>query len=73
MKAVTLSSKSQIVIPRDIRKALRLRAGDKLLIEAVGDRLVILQKPKSFAAALAGLGRGLYPDNYLKKERESWD
>jgi len=73
MKEVTLSSKSQIVIPRDVRKALRLKAGDKLLIEVLGDRVVLLQKPKSFAAALLGRATGLYPADYMKKERESWD
>jgi hypothetical protein len=32
-----------------------------------------MRKPKSFAAALAGLGRGLHPEDYLKKEREIWE
>ncbi len=73
MAEATLSSKNQVVIPREARKALGLKPGDKLLFTVMGDRLIVIEKPKSFAAALRGLGRGLYPPDYLKKERESWD
>jgi AbrB family looped-hinge helix DNA binding protein len=73
MAEATLSSKNQIVIPREARKALGLKPGDKLLVVVQGDRIIVLQKPKSYAAALQGIGRGLYPADYLKKERESWD
>ncbi len=73
MAEATLSSKNQVVIPREARKALGLKPGDKLLFTVLGDRLIVIEKPKSFAAALRGLGRGLYPPDYLKKERESWD
>jgi AbrB family looped-hinge helix DNA binding protein len=73
MAEATLSSKNQVVIPREARKALGLKAGDKVLFTVMGDRIIMIQKPKSFAAALRGLGRGLYPPGYLEKERESWD
>jgi AbrB family looped-hinge helix DNA binding protein len=69
----TLSSKNQIVIPREARKALGLKPGDKLLVVLQGDNIIVLQKPKSYRKAISGLGRGLYPDDYLKKERESWE
>lgn len=71
MADVILSSKNQIVIPRKARKALGLKPGDKLLVVLRGNCLIILEKPKSYAAA--GLGRGLYPEDYLQKERESWE
>ncbi|HTB92928.1 MAG TPA: AbrB/MazE/SpoVT family DNA-binding domain-containing protein [Candidatus Sulfotelmatobacter sp.] len=73
MAEATLSSKNQIVIPREARKALGLKPGDKLLVVLLGDDLIVLRKPKSYRKAIAGLGRGLYPPDYLKKERESWD
>jgi AbrB family looped-hinge helix DNA binding protein len=73
MTEATLSSKNQVVIPREARKALGLKPGDKLLFTVMGDRLIVIQKPKSFATALRGMGRGLYPPGYLEKERESWD
>jgi AbrB family looped-hinge helix DNA binding protein len=70
MAEATLSSKNQIVIPREAREALQLKPGDKLLVLAHGGKILILQKPKSYHRAI--LGRGAYPKNYLKKERQSW-
>jgi hypothetical protein len=37
------------------------------------DSMIVLKKPKSFAGAIKGMGKGLYPADYLKKERESWE
>ena len=73
MAEVTLSSKNQIVIPREARKALSLKAGDKLLVVAYGDKIIVMEKIKSYRKAIAGIGRGLYPADYLKQERESWE
>jgi AbrB family looped-hinge helix DNA binding protein len=70
MAETTLSSKNQIVIPREAREALQLKPGDKLLVRAHGGKIVIMEKPKSYHRAI--LGRGDYPKNYLKKERQSW-
>ena len=73
MAEVTLSAKNQIVIPRDAREALRLRPGDKLLVAVRGGRVIVLRKPKSYRTALSGLAKGVYPEGYLRKEREDWD
>ena len=70
MAEATLSSKNQIVIPREAREALQIKPGDKLIIRALGGKVLILEKPKSYHRAI--LGRGSYPKDYLKKERESW-
>lgn len=72
MLEAKLSSKNQIVIPRAARKALRLKPGDKILIVVREDRVLVLQKPKSHAAAIRGLGRSSYPEGHLEKERASW-
>jgi AbrB family looped-hinge helix DNA binding protein len=73
MTESTLSSKNQIVIPREAREALRLRAGDKLLIVVRSDRVILLQKPKAHHVAIRGLATSAYPSEYLQKERTSWD
>jgi AbrB family looped-hinge helix DNA binding protein len=73
MAEATLSAKNQIVIPREAREALGVKPGDKLLVVVRGDRVIVLQKPKSYHAAIRGLARGLYPSNYLERERGSWD
>jgi AbrB family looped-hinge helix DNA binding protein len=70
MAEATLSSKNQIVIPREAREALQLKLGDKLVVRILGEKVLILEKPKSFHRAIRG--RGTYPKDYLKKERESW-
>lgn len=68
----TLSSKNQIVIPKEAREALGVKPGDKLLVVVHGTTLTVLQKPKSFSKAIEGLAKGVYPPDYLKKERENW-
>ena len=73
MAEATLSSKNQIVIPREAREALNLKPGDKILFVVRGKDVLLFQKPKSYRAAIAGLGRGLYPKDYLRKERDSWE
>jgi AbrB family looped-hinge helix DNA binding protein len=73
MAEATLSTKNQIVIPREAREALGVKPGDKLVVVVRGDRVIVLQKPKSYRAAIRGLGRGVYPSGYLPKERKSWD
>lgn len=73
MSEVTLSDTNQIVLPGEVLEALHLKPGDKLHFVVRGDQVVILEKPKSFSASLEGIGRGLYPPDYLKKEHASWD
>lgn len=73
MAEATLSSKNQVVIPGEARKALGVKPGDKLLFVVLGEQVVVMRKPRSFAKALRGIGCGLYPDDYLRKERDSWE
>ena len=73
MAEATLSAKNQIVIPREAREALRVKPGDKLAVIVRGERVIVLQKPKSHQAAIRGLARGAYSRGYLQKERRSWD
>jgi AbrB family looped-hinge helix DNA binding protein len=73
MAEATLSSKNQIVIPKEAREALGLKPGDKLLVVARGDGVIVMQKPRSYRAAIRGLMKDHpYPKDYLKKERADW-
>jgi AbrB family looped-hinge helix DNA binding protein len=69
MAEATVSSDYRIVIPRD---ALDLKPGDKLIISTIGEKIIIMKRPESYQLAIRGLGRGLYPKDYLRKERDSW-
>jgi AbrB family looped-hinge helix DNA binding protein len=71
---VRLSSKYQVVIPREARMAMSLSAGDELLVLSKPDRVVMIPKPRDFARRMAGLHREVWraAGAYLKKERGNW-
>jgi AbrB family looped-hinge helix DNA binding protein len=69
----TLSSKNQIVVPREAREALGVSPGDKLLIVVRGESVVILPRPRSFTKALRGLAKVATAEDYLARERGSWE
>jgi AbrB family looped-hinge helix DNA binding protein len=73
MAEATLSSKNQIVIPKEAREALKVKPGDKVSVVVCGDRVIVLRNPKEPHEAIRGIARGLYPEDYLQKERDSWD
>src|SRR5260370_40851563 len=45
VKKVTISSKNQIVIPREARQALGVKGGHQLMVAVAGDVMILLQKP----------------------------
>jgi len=73
---IKVSSKYQIVIPRDIREKLNLKAGDKLIIKTNNEKIIIYPQPKSYAKYALGLGKetwqGIDATEYVQKERETW-
>ena len=73
MVEATLSSKNQIVVPREAREALGVHAGDKLVVVVRGNTVVMLARPASWTKALRGMASERYPKGYLKKERKSWE
>ena len=72
MKSVKLSSKNQIVLPKEARDAMNVRGGDELLVVVKGKTTLIMSKPSSYSKALLGKGANLYSKDPIKKERRSW-
>ena len=72
MNEVKLSTKNQIVVPREARETLGVKAGDRLLVVVRGETVILLPKPKRYAKTTAGIGRDFYPKDYLSTERDSW-
>lgn len=82
MATITLSSKGQVTIPVEIVRASGLKAGDKLDIELIDDRIVIWPKPASYADYFTGSMKGFWGsteeiDQYIEElraspEREAW-
>jgi len=69
---IRLSSKNQIVLPREAREAMHLKGKDELLVVVKDNVTIIMLKPKNYREALSGAGKELYTKAYLKKERAAW-
>jgi AbrB family looped-hinge helix DNA binding protein len=48
MKALTLSSKNQVVIPKAVRGRLKITSGDKLIIQELTNDYVLLKKEPTY-------------------------
>jgi AbrB family looped-hinge helix DNA binding protein len=72
MAVATLSSKNQIVVPKEAREALGVKPGDKLLVTVHNGSVTVMKRPAKYHLALRGLARGLYGPDYVKEERASW-
>ncbi|OGC03786.1 hypothetical protein A2276_08030 [candidate division WOR-1 bacterium RIFOXYA12_FULL_43_27] len=77
-KEVTLSSKYQVVIPKEAREMTHLEAGDKLLLTiSAGGQILLWKKPKNYTAHMKGLGkelwRGININQYVKTLRKEWN
>jgi AbrB family looped-hinge helix DNA binding protein len=73
---VTLSSKNQIVVPKEAREKLNIGPGQELLVLVKGDRIVLIPRPQDFVSRMAGLHKEVWADvdtdSYLEEERDSW-
>jgi len=74
---VTLSSKNQIVVPREAREKLNIGPGQELLVLTKDDRVVLIPRPNNFVKHMAGLHQDVWKKlgaaSYLKDERDAWD
>ena len=58
MAVQKLSSKNQIVIPKEARQAMGVKGGDELLVVVKDDLMLIMRNPKRYAKALQELAKG---------------
>ncbi len=72
MPVVRLSSKNQIVLPKEAREAMHLKGKDELLVVVKGGITIIMPKPGNYNQSVSGLGEGIYSPGHLRKERRSW-
>jgi AbrB family looped-hinge helix DNA binding protein len=70
-----ISTKYQVVIPKEVRELMNLQPKDTLLFLIDGGTVVLRPKPKSFTKTLRGLHRHLWsePEQWLEDERSSWE
>lgn len=71
----TISSKGQLVIPAELRKKYRLKAGSRVAFDDVGGEIRIRIKPNPYDALLALRGKfAQFPlEQDLLEERRKWD
>jgi antitoxin PrlF len=62
-----LGKQGRLVIPADIRRALRLSAGDPVHVRLDGTRIV-LERPADAVDEIRALGRGKAPNRSLVDE-----
>ncbi|MEW6447272.1 MAG: AbrB/MazE/SpoVT family DNA-binding domain-containing protein [Bacillota bacterium] len=79
MSFVRLSSKYQLTLPAKICRRLQLKKGDRFLVEVKGEQVILTRVPEDFTEFFAGSARGVYGtsaaeiDEYIRKERETWE
>jgi AbrB family looped-hinge helix DNA binding protein len=80
MKAVSakLSSRYQMVLPKDARRVLGVDAGDSVLLIIDDDGVRLVPKPVNYASYARGLGKEAWAalggaDAYVAEERASWE
>lgn len=75
MPEVTVSSKGQIVIPKELREELELKAGKKVAIQEVDGVLILIPVPRDPVEKLHGLTEGIFRKEsvkVLRELREEW-
>ena len=78
MAETTLSKKYQVVIPKEVRKRMRLQVGETVAVHALDEEKAILVKhPADPVRAMRGLGKDVWRKlggtaKYIKTERASW-
>lgn len=72
--AVKLSGKNQIVVPKEARKSLNIKSGNRLLVMVKEGRVILIPEPKDYVKAIRGLGKEIWKgaDKYLENERDNW-
>lgn len=75
MLSVKVSTKHQISVPSEARRALGIKAGDRLTVEIRDDEIALRPRPPRAADRLRGLGGGYYGDPvaYVRALRDEWE
>ena len=74
LPSVKVSNRYQIAVPQHARKRLKIKSGDRLLVDVQDGMIVLLPEPQNYTQALAGLHREIWEktDDYLIGERNAW-
>jgi len=76
MLSVKVSTKHQISVPSAARRALGIKAGDRLMVEIRDHEIALVPRTERAADRLRALGRGYYGDDpvaYIRALRDEWE
>ena len=82
MNQTLISTKYQVVIPKEVRKKIKLEPGQKLNVNVAGDQIILsptqtskkLNWPEDHLKKLKGLWKSTSDiDKYLEEEDKSWE
>lgn len=81
MIQTSVSTKYQVVIPREVRKKIKIKPGQKMNVHVSGEQIVLtptkltkkLNWPYDHIKKLKNPWEGEDPLKYLEEERNSWD
>jgi len=72
--SVKVSNRYQIAVPQLARKRLKIKGGDRLLVDVQDGMIVLLPEPQNYTQSLAGLHREIWEKSgeYIIRERNAW-
>lgn len=72
--SVKVSNRYQIAVPQQARKRLKIKSGDRLLVDVQDGMIILLPEPQSYTQSLAGLHREIWEKSaeYIVGERNAW-
>ncbi len=74
---VKVSGRYQIAVPSLARRLLKIKKGDRLLVDIQDGALVLLPEPENYTRRLAGLHSGTWDgkeaQKYIEEERQTWE
>jgi AbrB family looped-hinge helix DNA binding protein len=75
LPSVKVSNRYQIAVPQHARKRLKIKSGDRLLVDVQDGMIVLLPEPQNYTQALAGLHREIWEKTgeYVAGERSAWN
>lgn len=75
MIQTSVSTKYQVVIPRAVRKKIKIKPGQKLSVYTSGNNIILtpnMKWPEDYYKELGDVWKGIDIDAYLEEERNSW-
>lgn len=76
-KVATLTARGQLTLPGQVRRALGVAPGDRVVLEVIAGKLVITPFRGTFSERIEGLGAEVWRavgggNAWLASEREAW-